>query len=57
MHNNRVDKLLAASLEVIRGCECVQGCPSCAGPVLEVGEKGKESAVKILEKGLEAGGG
>jgi len=57
VHNNRVDKLLAASLEVIRGCECVQGCPSCAGPVLEVGEKGKESAVKILEKGLEAGGG
>ena len=51
------EPLLAASLEVIRGCGCAQGCPSCAGPVLEVGEKGKESAVKILENGLEAGGG
>lgn len=51
------EQLLGAALEVIRGCGCVQGCPSCAGPVLEVGEKGKESAVKILEKGLETGKG
>jgi DEAD/DEAH box helicase domain-containing protein len=25
------EQLLAASLEVIRGCGCVQGCPSSAG--------------------------
>jgi DEAD/DEAH box helicase domain-containing protein len=45
--------LLTASLELIRSCECSNGCPSCVGPVLEVGERGKESALRILEAGIE----
>jgi DEAD/DEAH box helicase domain-containing protein len=46
------EEVLRASLEVITTCSCSNGCPSCVGPLLEVGEKGKESAQRILEKGL-----
>ncbi len=46
------DELLNAAKELIRSCGCINGCPSCVGPVMEVGEKGKESALRILEIGL-----
>jgi len=46
------DELLNAAKELIRSCGCTNGCPSCVGPVMEVGEKGKESALRILEIGL-----
>ena len=46
-------ELLFASKDLIETCGCSQGCPSCVGPVLEVGEKGKESALKILDISLE----
>ena len=49
---NLHDELLKAARELVRSCGCASGCPSCVGPVLEVGEKGKESAVRILEVGL-----
>jgi DEAD/DEAH box helicase domain-containing protein len=42
------DELKLAALELIQKCACEAGCPSCVGPVLEVGEKGKESAVALL---------
>ncbi|MFC1569498.1 DEAD/DEAH box helicase [bacterium] len=42
------DDLLDAARDLIQSCTCVNGCPSCVGPVLEVGEKGKESALKLL---------
>lgn len=42
-------KLLELTRELIGGCSCPQGCPSCVGPVGEVGERGKEVAVKILQ--------
>jgi DEAD/DEAH box helicase domain-containing protein len=45
-------ELLKAARELIRSCPCKTGCPSCVGPVLEVGEKGKESAIKLVELGL-----
>jgi DEAD/DEAH box helicase domain-containing protein len=45
-------ELLKAARELIRTCGCAAGCPSCVGPVLEVGEKGKDSALKLLEWGL-----
>ena len=45
-------QILAAARDLIRSCGCASGCPSCVGPVLEVGEKGKESALKLLEVGL-----
>lgn len=44
--------LLLAAREMILKCPCKDGCPSCVGPVLDVGEKGKETALKILNTGL-----
>lgn len=35
--------------EMIRSCECTDGCPSCVGPKMEVGERGKEGALKLVE--------
>ena len=51
--------LLRAAYDLVRECSCEAGCPSCVGPVLEVGEKGKASTLRILELGLsgESGGG
>ncbi len=43
------DDLKQAAMELISGCDCQDGCPSCVGPVLEVGEKGKESALALLK--------
>ncbi|MFQ5823589.1 MAG: DEAD/DEAH box helicase [bacterium] len=45
---NLHDAIKKAALELIKSCACDSGCPSCVGPVLEVGEKGKESAVALL---------
>ncbi len=41
-------KLLAGALEALRSCSCEAGCPACVGPIGEVGERGKESALRIL---------
>ncbi len=49
---NLHDALLKAALELVLSCGCASGCPSCVGPVLEVGENGKESAIRILELGI-----
>ncbi len=42
-------ELLKGAVELLRGCGCEAGCPACAGPIGEVGERGKESAVRMLE--------
>ena len=42
-------QLVQASYSLIKNCGCESGCPSCVGPVLEIGEKGKASALRILE--------
>ncbi|MDE3198133.1 MAG: DUF1998 domain-containing protein, partial [Acidobacteriota bacterium] len=42
------DGLLRQTAELIAGCGCEAGCPSCVGPVGEVGERGKEAAGRIL---------
>ena len=42
------DDLLQAAKQLILECKCKSGCPSCVGPVLEVGEFGKGSALKLL---------
>jgi len=44
--------LLQAAQELIQGCGCEKGCPSCVGPIDEVGIKGKESALMILREAL-----
>ncbi len=40
--------MLQATAGLIRSCACENGCPSCVGPALEVGELGKETAVRLL---------
>jgi len=45
-------RLLGAAAALIRDCPCDRGCPSCVGPVLEVGETGKQSTVQIIETGM-----
>jgi len=41
-------RLLAHARELIAHCPCESGCPSCVGPVGEVGERGKEAAARFL---------
>jgi DEAD/DEAH box helicase domain-containing protein len=41
-------RLVAAAAELLRACPCEAGCPSCVGPVGEVGERGKATAGRIL---------
>ncbi|MDZ4723365.1 MAG: DEAD/DEAH box helicase [candidate division Zixibacteria bacterium] len=43
------DKLFEAAYEHVKVCQCVEGCPTCVGPALEVGNVGKESVMKLLE--------
>ena len=44
------DKLLCEGKRLIESCPCKDGCPSCVGPVGEVGAKGKEVALAILTR-------
>jgi DEAD/DEAH box helicase domain-containing protein len=44
------DVLLARTRELIAGCPCEKGCPSCVGPAGELGEQGKEVALLILSR-------
>ncbi len=39
----------AAGIDLVRNCGCRSGCPSCVGPVMEVGEKGKAVALRLLQ--------
>jgi len=49
---NLCETLLKAARELIMTCGCEKGCPSCVGPIDEVGTKGKESALLILKEAL-----
>ncbi len=40
--------LMTHASQLIRGCDCEMGCPSCVGPLGEVGEDGKTMALKLL---------
>ncbi len=42
--------LLEHALQIVEGCGCACGCPSCAGPVTEIGEDGKKNARAILKE-------
>lgn len=35
--------------KVITDCHCIEGCPSCIGPVIQEGETGKKPALQLLE--------
>jgi DEAD/DEAH box helicase domain-containing protein len=43
------DTLLRAARELVGGCRCQRGCPSCVGPVAEIGEDAKGNCVRLLE--------
>ena len=47
------DRLLQLTAELLAACECEAGCPSCVGPAGEVGERGKEAAIRIVAKALQ----
>jgi DEAD/DEAH box helicase domain-containing protein len=42
--------LLAKTRELIRGCGCDSGCPSCVGPTGDLAPRAKEAALEILER-------
>jgi DEAD/DEAH box helicase domain-containing protein len=44
------DRLLEATGELIAGCECERGCPSCVGPIGEIGPRGKKVALDLLAR-------
>ncbi|HOQ90048.1 MAG TPA: DUF1998 domain-containing protein, partial [Candidatus Hydrogenedentes bacterium] len=39
--------IVEAVRELIENCPCRRGCPSCVGPVREVGEEGKSIALRL----------
>jgi DEAD/DEAH box helicase domain-containing protein len=40
--------LLRRGLETLEACPCAVGCPSCVGPVNEVGRRAKATAARLL---------
>ncbi len=47
------DELIHAALALVSTCGCEWGCPSCVGPVLEVGSTGKADCLAILRTALD----
>ncbi len=43
-------QLLNGAAKLLASCKCDSGCPSCVGPIGEVGERGKEIAGRILKE-------
>jgi DEAD/DEAH box helicase domain-containing protein len=43
------ENLFEACLHHVTNCPCSDGCPSCVGPPMEVGDGGKTGVVKLLE--------
>jgi DEAD/DEAH box helicase domain-containing protein len=48
-------QVLAAARDLIAACPCDAGCPSCVGPVLDVGSAGKARALEVLDARLVPG--
>ena len=42
--------LVHKTRELIRACECAQGCPSCVGPAGDLAPRTKEAALAILDR-------
>ncbi len=49
--------ILEQCLENVKGCGCERGCPSCVGPEVTVGRRGKRIAGEILHRLLSPSGG
>jgi DEAD/DEAH box helicase domain-containing protein len=43
-------ELLRRALDTLRACPCAWGCPSCVGPVNEVGRRAKGTAAALLTR-------
>jgi DEAD/DEAH box helicase domain-containing protein len=43
-----VDELVHLCREAVDGCACVDGCPACVGPAIEVGHRGKAVVSELL---------
>ena len=42
-------EMIRASREAVESCNCADGCPACVGPAIEVGARGKQVVVEILQ--------
>ncbi|WP_227874277.1 DEAD/DEAH box helicase [Tumebacillus algifaecis] len=42
-------EVIRTALDMLEGCTCEQGCPSCVGPVEIVGDKGKATTRRFLQ--------
>lgn len=43
------ERLFDACREHVRTCPCSDGCPTCIGPPMEVGDGGKAGVIKLLD--------
>jgi DEAD/DEAH box helicase domain-containing protein len=41
--------VLIAALDRVHACQCAAGCPSCVGPMLEVGEVDKNDVMSLFK--------
>jgi len=51
------DDLLSRTRELIAGCGCQHGCPTCVGPIGNTGPMAKPAALRILELAIDATAG
>jgi DEAD/DEAH box helicase domain-containing protein len=42
-------EIVEAAISHVKKCGCKDGCPSCVGPLLEVGEGGKSASQSVLQ--------
>ena len=49
-------ELLRGARDLVRGCGCESGCPSCVGPATEVGPDAKANTLAILKAMIERQG-
>ena len=47
------ERLLKGAAELIENCRCDAGCPACTGPSEEIGEKGKDIALRLLRGAMQ----
>ncbi|MHB8088305.1 MAG: DEAD/DEAH box helicase [Anaerolineaceae bacterium] len=47
--NDRIRELLEKCQQLVHQCECQDGCPSCVGPVAEMGLGGKKETTYLLD--------
>jgi DEAD/DEAH box helicase domain-containing protein len=40
--------LIRTSRQAVESCPCVDGCPACVGPAIEVGARGKQVVIELL---------